>query len=306
MSEALLGFIPEILMVPVGKLMASRKLPVGIAGSRQFAQLRVSIQEVGLIEPLTVMPAQKGSGLHLLLDGHARLIALKELGHETAPCLVAKDDESYTYNKRINRLSTIQEHFMIRRAIERGVSKEYLAKALSVDLSLIEKKVSLLDGICPEATELLQDRQFSASLSRVLRQMKPLRQVESIELMVAADNVTVSYAEALLAATPPELLVEGKKPKKLHGVTEEQMQKMEREMANVQGQFKLIEQGYGQDVLNLTLARGYLLKLLDNKAVGRYLKQQYPEFLEQFQGIVEMTSLDGASQVTQLKLMATT
>jgi hypothetical protein len=190
---------------------------------------------------------------------------------------------------------------MIRRAIERGVSKEYIAKALSVDITLIDRKVSLLDGICPEATELLQDQQFSASLSRVLRQMKPIRQVEVIELMLAADNVTVSYAEALLAATPPELIVDGKKPQKLRGLSEEQMQKMEREMANVQGQYKLIEQGYGQDVLSLMLVRGYLLKLLENKAVARYLRQRYPELLEQFQGVIETTSLEGGAQAAQFK-----
>jgi hypothetical protein len=97
-----------------------------------------------------------------------RLIALMDLGYEEAQCLVATDDEAYTYNSRINRLSTIQEHFMIRRAIERGLSAERLAKALSVDVSHIIKKMTLLDGICPEAADLLKDRQFSAEISRVI------------------------------------------------------------------------------------------------------------------------------------------
>ena len=149
---------------------------------------------------------------------------------------------------------------MIRRAIERGVSMESLAKALSVDVSHIIKKATLLDGICPEAADLLKDRQFSAEISRVIRKMKPTRQVECIELMVSANNITVSYAEALLVATPAEMLVEGKKPPKLNGVTQEQMSRMEREMANLQGQYKLVEQTYAEDVLNLVLARGYLAK----------------------------------------------
>lgn len=72
------------------------------------------------------------------------------------------------------------------------------------------------------------------------------------------------------------MLVEGKKPKKRAGVTQEQMSRMEREMANVQGQYKLVEHTYGQDVLNMVLARGYLAKLLENKAVVRYLKQRHP------------------------------
>jgi hypothetical protein len=86
--------------------------------------------------------------------------------------------------------------------------------------------------------------------------MKPTRQVECVELMVAANNVSVSYAEALLVATPAARLVEGKKPRKLTGVSPEQMVKMEREMSNLQQQYKLVEQTYGQDVLNLVLAKG--------------------------------------------------
>ena len=87
-------------------------------------------------------------------------------------------------------------------------------------------------------------------------------------------------------------LVDGKKPQKLTGVTQEQMSRMEREMANLQGQYKLVEQTYAEDVLNLVLARGYLAKLLDNKSVVRYIKQRRPEVLEQFEVIVETTSLD--------------
>ena len=181
---------------------------------------------------------------------------------------------------------------MVRRAIERGVSPERLATVLSVNVSSIIKKMNLLDGICEEATELLKDRQFSPEISRVIRKMKPSRQIECVELMVSANNLTVPYAEAMLVATPVELLVDGKKPQKLTGVTQEQMARMEREMANLQGQYKMVEQSYGQDVLNLVLARGYLAKLLDNKQVVRYLKQRQPEVLAEFETIVQTVSLE--------------
>lgn len=291
MSKVSLGFIPDALLVPLEQILPSRKTPAGLITSVKFKQIRSSIEDVGLIEPLSVTAANKSSGQHLLLDGHVRLIALMDLGYEEAQCLVATDDEAYTYNSRINRLSTIQEHFMIRRAIERGLSAERLAKALS-DVSHIIKKMTLLDGICPEAADLLKDRQFSAEISRVIRKMKPTRQVECVELMVSANNITVAYAEALLVATPTEMLVDGKKPQKLTGVTQEQMSRMEREMANLQGQYKLVEQTYAEDVLNLVLARGYLAKLLDNKSIVRFIKQRRPEVLEQFEVIVETTSLD--------------
>ena len=292
MSGISLGFALDPLSVPLGQILPSRKIPEGLGTSRKFKQIRSSIEAIGLIEPLSVMPVIRKSGRHMLLDGHIRLIALREIGYAEAPCLVATDDESYTYNNRINRLSTIQEHFMLRRAIERGVSPERLAKALSVDVSSIIKKMTLLDGICAEATELLKDRQFSPEISRVIRKMKPTRQMECVELMVSANNLTVSYAEAMLVATPADLLLDGKKPQKLTGVTQEQMAKMEREMANLQGQYKMVEQTYGQDVLNLVLARGYLAKLLDNKQVVRYLKQRQSEVLAEFETIVQTVSLE--------------
>lgn len=292
MTEVALGFIPEPLSIALPLILPSRSMPAGLAISRKFRKIRSSIQEVGLIEPLTIGPANKKSGQHILLDGHMRLLAMQELEFAEAPCLVAVDDESYTYNNRVNRLSTIQEHFMLRRAISRGVTPERLAKALSVDVSHIIKKMTLLDGICDEAADLLKDREFSAEISRVIRKMKPTRQVECVELMVSANTVTVSYAEALLVATPAEMLIEGKKPPKLTGLTQEQMAKMEREMSNLQGQYKMVEQTYGQDVLNLVLAKGYLTKLLENKAVVKYLKQRQPEVLAELQAIVQTVSVE--------------
>jgi hypothetical protein len=287
-----LGFSLEARTVPLANLLPSRKIPEGLDISKKFKQIRSSIEEIGLIEPLSITPEIQKTGNYMVLDGHIRMIALRDLGQTEVQCLVAKDDEGYTYNSRINRLSTIQEHYMIRRAIDRGVSPERLAKALSMDVSHVNKKMRLLDGICPEAQELLKDRQFSPELSRFLRQMKPTRQVECIELMLSANNVTVSYVEAMLVATPAEMLVEAKKPPKASGVTQEQMAKMEREMANLHGQYKMVEESYGQDVLNLVLARGYLMRLMENGAIVRYLKQRQPDVLKEFETIVKTVALD--------------
>lgn len=279
-------------MLPIDKILPSRRAPTALAASKKYKQIQSSIGEVGLIEPLAVCPIADSGGAYALLDGHIRLLVLRDLGVTEVPCLEALDDESYTYNNRLNRLSSIQEHYMIRRAIDRGVSPERLARALNVDVNHLRKKTTLLDGLCPEATGLLEDRQFSAELSRVLRKMKPTRQVECIELMISANNVTVSYAEALLAATPQELLVDERKPRNLRGVTTEQMVRMEREMSNLQGRYRVAEQSYGQDVLTLTIVQGYLTKLLANDEVSKFLQRKAPEIFEQFESIVRATSLE--------------
>jgi len=292
MTGVTLGFVPDPLSVPLDRILPTRKLPASLALSVKYKQILGSIRSIGLIEPLSVTAPAKSTGQHILLDGHVRLIALRELEYETAPCLIARDDEAFTYNSRVNRLSTIEEHRMIRRAIDRGVEAEHLAIALSIDITQIFKKARLLDGLCPEVIELLKDRQFPTDVARILRKMKPTRQVECVELMLSANKITVPYAEALLVATPAEMLLDGNKPRKLQGMTPEQVARMEREMENLQSQYKLVEQTYAEDVLNLVLAKGYLGKLLGNKAVVKFLQRRQADVLTEFKAIVEAMSLD--------------
>ena len=70
------------------------------------------------------------------------------------------------------------------------------------------------------------------------------------------------------------------------------MASVKREMSNLQGQYKMVEQTYGEDVLNLVLAKGFLAKLLDNKPVARYLRQRQPDVLAEFEAIVRTVSVD--------------
>jgi hypothetical protein len=70
------------------------------------------------------------------------------------------------------------------------------------------------------------------------------------------------------------------------------MAKMEREMSNLQGQYKLVEQTYGQDVLNLVLAKGYLAKLLENASAQQYVAEHHPDLMAEFESIIATISLD--------------
>jgi len=292
MTSVGLAFLPKPLLLPVDSLLPSVALDPKVPLSHKFRQIRASIVEIGLIEPLAVTPVDRKSGQHMVLDGHLRLQVLKELGHAEVACLVATDDEAFTYNNHISRLSTIQEHLMIRRALDRGIPVAKLARGLCIDVSVVQKKSSLLDGICEEVVEILKDRNFSTELAPLLRRMKPTRQVECAELMIAANRVTASYARSLLAATPPNMLVEGKKTSRPASLSQEQLARMEHEMTNLLSQYKIAEQSHGEDMLNLMLARGYVVKLMDNTRVMKYLQANYPEMLEEFSKLVETTSIE--------------
>lgn len=289
-----MGFGRKPIMVPMERLLRTRKLPNHVKESQKYQRIVASIREVGIIEPLIVHP-QTGtgvSGIFVLLDGHLRTEALKDLGKAEAPCLVSTDDEGYTYNHHVNRLSTIQEHFMLMKALDEGVPENRLARALNVDIQKLREKRDLLRGISSEAVALLRTRDVGADTIRNLRLVKPMRQLEMVELMIAAHNFTGSYARALYLSTQRDQLVEPEKPKEAGGVSSVEIARMEKEMETLEEDFRLVEEAYSKNMLNLMVARGYLVRILDNARVVRFLSQRYPEFLADFQRLTEVISLE--------------
>ena len=298
-----LGFDLETFQITLEELMPSKKVPDGVMTTRKFKQIVSSIREIGLIEPLSVIKTDPDAEGFLLLDGNLRVLALKELGQETAPCLIAKDFETYTYNHRINRLSTVQEHYMLRRAIDKGVSKDRLARAFNVNLSTINSRINLLHGICPKAVELLQDHQFTPDVTRHLRKMKAARQIEAVELMIAANSITGAHADALLKATPTEQRndVRPERPEQPKGDPLEQIVKLEREMNQVQEKYKQAEESYGSELLNLVVAKGYLKKIFENDSVRSYVQRHAPEIHEQFELVLNTVSMEEAVELGEQK-----
>jgi ParB-like chromosome segregation protein Spo0J len=295
-----MGFERQVVILPLSNILPMKRVPDTLKQAMRYKRIVASIGEVGIVEPLVVAPRQDDTGPYMLVDGHLRHAALSDLGNSEAPCLIADDDEAFTYNKRVNRLATIQEHYMIVKALDRGVSEEKLARALNVDIKRIKTKRTLLDGVCPEVAEMLKDKSVDTEVFSLLRKMKPMRQIEAVELMVAMNNFTARYAEALLAATRQEDLTQPDRPKKIRGLSAEQMARMEREMGGLQREFKAVSASYGDTVLNLVVAAGYVSSLIGNPRVSGYLERRHPEILTEFRAIIDATSLEetgsGASE----------
>jgi ParB-like chromosome segregation protein Spo0J len=252
------------------------------------------LQHVGLIEPLVVFPAAEDQ--YWLLDGHLRLEILKARDVLEVRCLMATDDEAYTYNKRVNFLPAIAEHYMILKAITNGVSEETIAAALDVDVADIRKRRSLLDGICPEASELLKDKHISRTAVGVLRKMKSSRQIQAAELMIAANNYTLHYAKALLMATKPDLWAsapELEEPSTTPGSqkTAPAISPMQRAIIDEETEvllqdIKAARDSYGSEILNLTVSCRYVETLLANGQIKKFLTKRHPEMLEELRQLL--------------------
>jgi ParB/RepB/Spo0J family partition protein len=291
MNDMKIGFEMRKIRVPLADILPVRQVKDPQKNIRRYRTIRESIKEVGLIEPLVVHPQKGAPGKYLLLDGHLRYVALQELGETEADCIIANDDESFTYNARVNRLNPIAEHKMIMKAVNNGVRPERIAAALNMSVRDVKASMSLLDGIHEEAADLFKDKAISPKAIRMLRKVTGVRQIEIAELMVSANNFTKGYAEALVLGTPKDQLANPNEPKKKEGMTREDIAKMEQEMESLERDLKAVEQSYGENMLNLTCARGYVRKILDNAKVVRFLNTNHPDLFAEFESIAAAEAL---------------
>ncbi|WP_306532650.1 plasmid partitioning protein RepB C-terminal domain-containing protein [Geobacter sp.] len=281
------GFQEKLIELAVEELLTTKSISIYAMKCRKYGQVLSSIREVGLIEAPVVAPIKKGKG-YLLLDGHLRIMALKELGVERVSCLISTDDETYTYNKYINRLSAIQEHRMIMKAIQSGVSEEKLARALNLDISTIRNKKCLLEGICPEAVDLLKDKVVPEPVFRVLKKMKAPRQINAAMLMNDQNKFTSSYAKALLDATPVNQLVNKGRPKKETPAILARQARLEEESLALSREIGSLKEQYGTAMIDMTSMQAYLKSMLGNEAVAKYLREFHGPIHDKFKQIAEL------------------
>jgi hypothetical protein len=283
-----ISFRQEVVELPLARLTALKEPKTQELGSRTCKQLRASLKHVGLVEPLAVFP--QDTERFLVVNGNLRLYLLRELGVQSARCTVALDDESYTYNKRVNALSPITEHFMILKAIANGVTEERIAEGLNIDVKAIKNRRNLLDGICSEVVELLKDKRVSSRTFWYLRRMKPLRQIEAAELMISGKNYTVSFAAAIFGVTSQEQLVKpsntvSKSPKSQSSLLAETTD-------NIVDELAVARRTYGVDVLALTVICRCLEKLIENKEVAKYLQHNHSGILGELQSLASQVNAE--------------
>ena len=110
-SSVQAAFEKQIVVLPLNIIVPQRTITNAQRECDFYRQITASLRHIGLIEPLVVYP--RAPGEYLLLDGHVRLEILKSLGVTEAKCLLSTDDEAYTYNRHVNQIPPIAQHFML-------------------------------------------------------------------------------------------------------------------------------------------------------------------------------------------------
>ncbi|KVL20490.1 plasmid partitioning protein RepB C-terminal domain-containing protein [Burkholderia sp. MSMB1826] len=292
MSNVKHGFEAKVIEVPLERIITYSSLTKGALATPKYKTILSSIAELGIVEPLAVFRSLRRLGDYDLLDGRLRLEALKTLGRETAPCMISTDDEGFTFNRHITRLSAIQEHKMILAALAKGASEQRIADVLRMDIRNIRERVTLLDGVAPEAAAILKNRQAAPKVFSTLKKMKPYRQIEAAEMMVAANKFTASYAEMILVATRSEALMDGAKPKKKDEISSEDLAKMESEMERLRQDCQAVEDEIGDTMLSLVVAKSFMARLLRNDNIHGHLRRYHGDLLASLVSTMDAISAD--------------
>jgi hypothetical protein len=291
MSEMKIGFELQKIRLALENILPMRLVKDAEKKMYRFKAIIGSIPEVGLVEPLVVYPQKDLPGKYMLKNGHLRYFALKDLGKTEADCLIATDDECYTYNARISRLPPIQEHKMIVKAVNNGVSPERLAVVLNMPLRVVQASMNLLKGIHPDAAELLKDKNICPKALRLFKSVNANRQIEMAEMMVRMNNYVAGYAEALVLGTAKHQLVNPEEPKKKAGMSAEDIARMESEMESLERDLKAVTDNYTENMFTLQTAQTYIKNLLKNAKVVRYLNANHAEIYSEFETITAAESV---------------
>jgi RepB plasmid partitioning protein len=181
---------------------------------------------------------------------------------------------------------------MIRASLDKGASAERMALVLKVDVGRIKSKLHLLDNIAPEVTTMLKDRIVASQVFSLLKKMKPMRQIEAVEMMISANRLTVNYAEMLLVTTRPDQLATPASVKRRDDIASEDILRMEREMERLHQDYQAVEESIGDTTLALVVAKGYIARLLRNENINSHMRRHHADLLESLVVTMEAITAD--------------
>lgn len=274
----------------VNELIYSRPLPVNIRSAAKYNQIALTIKEIGLIEPVVVFIDDKEH--KRILDGHLRVEILKDLGVSKVHCLISPVEDTYTYNKRVNRITIIQEQKMLLRAVESGVSVEKLSSVLGVTPQTVLSKIKISDGIAPEVMALLAEKNVPQALFSFLRKLKPYKQIEMVNTLISINNFTKNFSESMLHAMAPEHFVEVEKSRGDSNDVKRNLERLEKDMISVQVETSKLDDEYAESTLKLVIIKGHLEKVLNNSDILHWLYDNYPEYLSVLKQVTGIDNLN--------------
>jgi len=283
-------FSEQTVSINISDLLPTKKMPLNYDRSEKFIQIKCTLKTIGLIEPILIFIDPVKNDIKIL-DGHLRIEALRDLGETKVECLVSTIYDTYTPNKKVNQVTIIQIQKMLKDAIKSGVPIELLSSSLNISVESLKGRISILNGISPKVTEILNDKHVPKATFMALKKMVPLRQLECANLMIKFDNYSKNFSHSLLQSSPKETLMEAKsKASESKAGQRKIIERLEKEMAHVHMDADKLKENYGSNSLKLTIIITHIKTLLENQTLFRWMHKNKPDLLNELIKISEINS----------------
>ena len=202
----------EVRMIPINSIFIPDERVTSQLDDEILEELRESIKQYGILEPLLVA---KVDNKLVLIDGLHRMIIAKELGIEKVPCIVKEmsEDELLITNLIVNRQrgksNPAQEAKLVKLLIDNyKYSINEVARKLSMSKTTVEKYYQIASKLSPQILELLGQGMLSVGcaywISFVDDKDKQLEIAKAaIEFGYTVEQCKAAAQQALRPEAPP-------------------------------------------------------------------------------------------------------
>lgn len=269
--------------VPVERLRIMNERSINLVSNGGYRKIVASITAIGLIEPLSVYAE---GGEYVILDGYLRLMACKELGMGSVPCLVYADKQAYTYNRNVNRLSAYQEIRMLRKSLE-TVDEAAIAQTFGVKSIRARLVPNLVRQLHPDVIEAFKAGHVGKLTAQELMRVTHARQVAMLAEMRKVEDYGPAFCRALVLQT--DETEQNKTRRQPTGWMKDSQRKKallaRLNHAEKQHEFYVqLYRQYSSDLLKLTF---YVRKILSTPSILTMIQAKYPDVLERFRTAIE-------------------
>lgn len=191
----------KVLFLPVDSITPNPDQPRTLFSQTELEELSHSIEELGILQPLTV---RRENGTWMLIAGERRLRAAKLAGLQEVPCLAVQADNQTSSlfalieNLQRHDLDFWDEALALRKLIDTyHLSQEEAAQKIGKSQSAVANKLRVLQ-LSPEILALLRDNGCSERHARALLPLKSETLQWKAAQTVVRQSMTVAQTEALV------------------------------------------------------------------------------------------------------------
>ena len=191
----------QITSLPLQKIEPNPLQPRKIFDEEELQTLADSIQQHGVIQPLTVRKGQ--GGFYQIIAGERRWRASRMAGLRTVPVVVLECDDKTAMelalieNLQRKDLNPMEEAMGYKQLMEDyGMTQELVAEQVNKSRPAIANALRLLT-LPSSISQMVAENQISAGHARALLVLKNPKQMENAAQKIAALDLSVRQAETM-------------------------------------------------------------------------------------------------------------